>query len=884
MADVPCPMCGKPNPDELEECQFCGARLKPVLASPTPNSGTIKPGQEPVKRKTSELEKINLDRGVSIRPGDVPTKKNTADLERALPAWLRSLREGNRPAVGESMAEPSAEDNPAKTPLAAPAPDSTVGQTEWLSGLSQAASEEEQVPDWLASLRGDKAVESAPAPAPEEDLSPGLSNADWMARLGNAPQTPASEPPAAGTNPAWEQPGPETPAEPAGVEDTPDWLKSLQSKPPTRQEPPGSEPPAEPAGVEYTPDWLKGLQSSDAQQPPAALQGADDLPEWRSGLPGISGQSSLGTGEAAKPAPAESTPDWLDQLKSKPVSPEPGTPGGGNEPVPDWLSGFNTADAAPTPAPADKIPDWLSNPEEKIGPASETPPAAFSSEPNFAANPPVETPGWLSQLQADVNAAQDAQQHKEDFEVVPAAPASPKETSPLPDWLSGIEPSTAALVGDGKDTAPDGQAQAAFSMETPEWLSQLNPEQAAEKPAGPTNEGQPETENLEAAELPTWVQAMRPVESVVESRTALVDESRIAEISGPLAGLRGVLPSGPGLGVLRKPPAYSAKLQVSDGQHRYATTLEKMITDESNPREIKTVRLPSNQLLRWLIAVLLFLAVGLPLLFGANTYGGQTAADAALASDKGAAAQIIDNLPANGLVLVTFDYDPALSGELEAVAAPLMDRLLSRGTPMAIISTSPTGPILAEHFLQSTPLIKDYKYQNGNQYINLGFLPGGLAGILYFADAPTEAVTVDMNGQPAWGAAPLQGIQKLSDFAAVIVMTDNADTGRNWIEQAGPHLGSTPMLMVISAQAEPMIRPYFDSKQIQGMVSGLPDARIYEQTNQNLGATHQFGLDNQYWASFGVGMLVAELLIVSGVILGLMTDWRARHKVSGGEA
>jgi len=50
--------------------------------------------------------------------------------------------------------------------------------------------------------------------------------------------------------------------------------------------------------------------------------------------------------------------------------------------------------------------------------------------------------------------------------------------------------------------------------------------------------------------------------------------------------------------------------------------------------------------------------------------------------------------------------------------------------------------------------------------------------------------------------------------------------------------------MVISAQAEPMIRPYFDSGQIKGLVSGLSDAKIYEQSNQSIDPTHQFGLDN----------------------------------------
>jgi hypothetical protein len=1031
MADVHCPMCGKPNPEDLDECQFCGARLKPVLGPISDDSQTIKPAGEPTKRKTSELEKINLSRGAPIRPGEAPTKKNTAELERALPAWLRNLREGKRPAAGESTEEPTA---PESSPAAAkPAfvPDSSEGVADWLSGLSKAGSEEEEVPDWLAGLRSGKSVESAPTPAADEELSHGLSNADWMARLSGEPEEPASKPSAAANTPAAQDPGPETspesagmddtatwlkslqsessaaqeqppafnaPLEPAGTDDTPDWLKSLQSEssaaqeqppafnaplepagtdeppdwlkslesapsaapeqppafnaplesagtddtpdwlkslestpsntqvlpavetPPEHaraddtpdwlksmqsarsgaQEPPTVGAPPEPAGVDNTPDWLKSLQSqpSGAQEPPAALPGGDNLPEWLSGLPEISAQNSApaakeNENQPVEPAQTESMPDWLEQLKQKSVPPESTAPAEATGSTPDWLTGFRSSAAQLPAAPAENVPDWLSNLQEKSTPGAGTPAAAFSSEPQ-PANPSGDMPSWLSQLQADVNNAQDAQQHKDDFEVVPIPPAAPKGTGALPDWLSNIEPTasssgdTPALIGDNKDSAPGEQADTAFSMETPDWLSKLNPEQDAEKPAS-TTEGQPEPGSLETAELPSWVQAMRPVESVVEQKTALVDENRIAEISGPLAGLRGVLPSEPGLGTLRKPPAYSTKLQVSDGQHGYAATLERMIASESNPRTAKPTRLPSSQILRWLIAVLLILAVGLPFVIGTNVNGvGIAPSTTVVSSDQGATDHVIDGLPANVPVLVAFDYDPALSGELEAVAAPVIDRLLSKGNPLVVISTSPTGPILAEHFLQTTPLVKDYQYPSGNKYINLGYLAGGPAGILYFADAPTAAITVSVDGQPAWSAGPLQAIQKLSDFAAVFILTDNADTGRNWIEQAGPQLGNTPMLMVISAQAEPMIRPYLDSGQLKGLVSGLSEAKIYEQSNQSLvsssGSGHQFGLDNQYWDSFSVGMLVAELLIVAGVILGFVADWRARHNDSGGGA
>ncbi len=82
------------------------------------------------------------------------------------------------------------------------------------------------------------------------------------------------------------------------------------------------------------------------------------------------------------------------------------------------------------------------------------------------------------------------------------------------------------------------------------------------------------------------------------------------------------------------------------------------------------------------------------------------------------------------------------------------------------------------------------------------------------------------------------------------------------------------MLMIISAQAEPMIRPYFDSGQLKGLVSGLSDAKIYEQTY------NRPGLANHYWNSFSVGMLVAELLIAAGAIFGVMADRRVIRKNS----
>ncbi len=817
MADVRCPMCGKSNPAELENCQFCEARLKPLPASTPVASQPVKVGEDPVKKDTSEFEKVKPARGDIVHAGEAPTKKDTAELETTLPSWLRSLRKSQDSAEGKSAADAAPDQGLSLGPAPTASPDSSGDLPDWLSGLGKAASEEEEeVPGWLASLRGDKASTSAPEPALNTtgSLSAGPGGGDWMARLGSAP-------------------GPATP--------------------------------------ETTPQ--------------AGLQGE-----------------------------GENLPEWLNQLKEKASDSEPappraetGTTTRGDEgaavgsDIPDWLSGFGSAPGTPEAATGESLPEWLSDLEAKTGPESAAPAPIFSSElppsmvvpvPEYHPESPTgrgstardETPDWLSKFQADVNAAEEQEAKKEQFEVAPPPPEKKSGTGPLPNWLAGIKRSTTpsegtpALIASDEGTAPEEKNDAAFSMETPDWLSKLKPEQAGEK----TPEGDAETatpENLEVSELPSWVQAMRPVEAVVaDARATPQEDAQVTERSGPLAGLHGVLPVGPGLGALSKPPAYSTILQVTDGQQRYAAVFERLISSETQPQAAKRTRLASNQLWRWLITGLLLLAVGLPLSTGMPV----TQASKLQPPEMVNAFTLIGSLPSNAPALVVFDYDPALSGELEAAAAPLMDHLLLQGPRLALISTSPTGPVLAERFLHdasASPLVAGHNYQAGQQYVNLGYLAGGPSGVLYFAISPAEAAPFTLDGQPAWQLPPLQGLQKLSDFAVVIVLTDNADSGRIWIEQTGSTIGNTPMLMVISAQAEPLMLPYYDSGQIKGLVTGLAGGEAYGQTF--IRPDSQTGLAQRYWNSFSAGTLVAEILIIVGALSSAVTAWRARRDQPG---
>jgi hypothetical protein len=109
MDEIRCPMCGKLNTKGLDICQFCGARLTPMVASKPIDTKPIKAGEHPSKQEDADIEDGNQVAGERVQAGEAPTKKNMAELEPTLPSWLRSLRESQESSEGETEAEISAE-------------------------------------------------------------------------------------------------------------------------------------------------------------------------------------------------------------------------------------------------------------------------------------------------------------------------------------------------------------------------------------------------------------------------------------------------------------------------------------------------------------------------------------------------------------------------------------------------------------------------------------------------------------------------------------------------------------------------------------------------------------------------------------------------------
>ena len=806
MADVKCSMCSASNPAEAEVCQQCGARLKPLTAP--------------------------LD---SIHPGETPTKISTSDLENTLPSWLRDVRQA---------AEESPAALPAATPefLAAPVAPTPNTPLDFLSGLSAAKDDsDEPVPDWLAGLRDSLPTEEvSQSQNPVQDLLTSLTPP--------APIEPQPVEPPAEEEPTWD-------FHDSATAETPDWLAALKAQENTPAAPKIEEKAEMSATSGDFPDWLSQLSS---QTSPAAT-----LPE------SAPNTSSSATGDL---------PDWITSLRddsAAPVAqPAPAKVTAPQGDLPDWMASLRDDSAAPVeqPAPAEAtapqgdLPDWLANisPNVEQSPSVEKPAKAFDTGAFAESALPGEAePNWLSGITS--SAPQ------------PAAPEA-EPASALPGWLDaffvpGAEkpseavnqaavemPPVAETLPAETSAAPTGAASdAIFSMDMPDWLAGFTPsdlDMPAPK-AEMASTASTETPEITPVNLPSWVQAMRPMEAVIADAED-VENEQMVEKSGPLAGLRAVLPMIVGGMTMRKPKTYSIKLNMDDAQQAQVALLEKLLATETKAQDLPArEKNRAERPLRWVIALILLLVTVIPLLMGSRWLDVPQLAGA----DLQAFTETLGKIEPNAPVLVVFDYQPALAGELEPIAASAVRELMLKQARLVFVSTTPTGALMSERLMAR--LDPQQTYTSSAQ---LGYLPGGAAGIQVFASAPTRIERDGLNGA-VLESPTLAGVTTLNDFAAALILTDSPDEGRLWVEQAAPELRGKPLLMVLSAQAEPLLRPYFDSGQVQGLMVGLNSGAVFEQQVSPDGPVRQV------WDAFGLGLIAMEALIFIGGIWGLVSAW-----------
>jgi hypothetical protein len=740
----------------------------------------------------------------------------------------------------------------------------------WLADLDEMSTKvglahEAEIPAWLANLP--EAEEPVSAVSPDDEIPP------WLADLSTDELK----------RPSWltgtieavglELASPETPAE--------DTTWEVTNAPPAEPvdvaaEPiaPAASPPIE--AEDDIPAWLADLSTDELKRP-----------SWLTGTTAAEGIEFTPVEALSEASPIE--PDLAPPAESSQVAPSAAAPlsaTGIEKEILPWLADLSSDEL--------KGPSWLSDIPE--APSIEPPTIELAGEPESFGAETTQPAESIAVVDETIMAAAPVMP----LEIEPATTAEPPQVSSveaeaeLPGWLMDepktIEAEVPAPEPEAFDTTlPD------IEPDAPDWLKEeVHTSSLAVgvgRPQAWVGQSPAAAESSEAPATPVermsdWLRGLKPAEEALEA-----EENKASEATGMLAAMAPLLPVEK---ITPLPPVLdpqaTATTAQSDAVLEAARNFYAIASQAPQPATLPEPLTRGEQLTgRIARAVLYLLFLGLlalPLIpslqkvvdpaTGRRVPWTEPAGSLAEVLDKQrrelVSAQLgaIDLQQPGSIALVSFDYSAATQGEMQPLAEAVIGRLRGQGMRLVLVSLEPEGPGLAQRTLEKILAERNETYAVDT--VNLGYLPGQVLGIRALVAGRTQfasladfkdGLTFQAEERSNWS-----GVNNLGQVNIVVTLTDNPTTARWWIEQMTTAIpaasGERYLLAATSAMADPVLRPYVDTQQLHGLISGINGAAAIEAGRQNFGPARQM-LDSQ-----GIAHLLMVILIAFGTMAGWM--------------
>ena len=785
--------------------------------------GSIVCGQcgtsNPSSRKTCDNCGAMLT-GVHLSPADT------------LPHWLSEPEQAAvHPAPGSpqpDVSTPEVESKAVATELELPAwlrADST-SEGDVHAGLTSAP----DLPDWLGDVEELPASTEGGTTGADTSISSGVPSWLLMEADDSAPSAQADVSADTGASR-----GGDTSSEPA-------W-------------PYGDQIEATSASMPLHPAWLN---TPDTSIPP------EDVPPWQSAT-----AASSSAGEQAFDAgPISTLPGWLtdetaqeNQPAQSAAEPEPAPlyrqTGQAEVEFPDWLRPADEEQGDALAYPEGGLPDW---PSTQTSAADwEQPSSATGDAVSTKSGAAGEIPGWLID-----DTAHDAQQTNQDDHVAriystEQAGAGTEPAPQIPAWLNDIEPLTVNP-----------------SPEPPAWLNE--PDRAALGPAAPDGGGAP----IARLEMPEWL--LRDAESSAAA-TATVEAPPVW-LHGLGSSAEAARPSMPVAETAVAAPAIERSPERLAAMQLLERLLVEPVTEPAAvpvPRPRRRVRV--GTLLQVLAFLILLLAI-LAALLGPRI---PFSVGAAVPSSSAAAlATRIAALPQSAPVLLAYEWDARRGAEMEALEAAVVAKLTARHLPLLLMTTDPQGALLDE---RRATLLREgtdrFYNQAGLGFVDLGYKPGGALALARLASNFGSVFEQDWTGRNLTGErnviqtmcqSPNGAISgcSLDHVGMVIVMADESEDARIWMEQVASAHPSLPITFVTPVELAPLIQPYLTRPDVT-MITGLRDAIGL----QEFGGSADERLARRVDAG-SAGGTVFGLLVLIGMVPAVWSGRRARRRGKAG--
>jgi len=380
--------------------------------------------------------------------------------------------------------------------------------------------------------------------------------------------------------------------------------------------------------------------------------------------------------------------------------------------------------------------------------------------------------------------------------------------------------------------------------EMPEWLRKIR--QSRETPETEEQEITPE-DGEQTIPMPDWIGTRdveplngQPKESDAEEESSQGLPEETIQVSTDSA-VDEIPEEGSGV-VSDVVQAIGPVLAVSPEEEIQADHLSAAIAAESMPKGGQEKgQKPRQRLQRILFNLGLILIMVLIAILGGRS---QPSGDS-LPPQNEAVIEWAQDLPASATILVVMDAQAGFYSEISMIAKPVFENVANIEREFFVLSSTPIGNLLFNRMINELELDTAISAQD------LGYFPIAAYG----------AFGLGGDVSANWRIAHLPQSEKalpIADYDGIMILADSIVGAKAWVEQLSALMPDNQLYLFLTAQAGPMLLPYWDSGQVSGIISGISEAAGVE------AALSQSSLIADRWQLYQIGIwLMLVVLIVS---------------------
>ena len=238
----------------------------------------------------------------------------------------------------------------------------------------------------------------------------------------------------------------------------------------------------------------------------------------------------------------------------------------------------------------------------------------------------------------------------------------------------------------------------------------------------------------------------------------------------------------------------------------------------------------------------------------------------------------IEKLNPGDPVLLSFDFDPASSGELAPMATAFVRHCAEKKLKMYFIALWPVGAQMVDNTIDKVIKADFPQMVYGRDYVTLGFKSGQEGVIKVIVTNLRELYTTDTKGTSLNDIPMMRGITNVQQMKLIINISAGYPGTKEWVQYpVTPYPDKIRLVAGSVGVQSPQLYPYIP-RQLVGLLAAIKGAAEYEKlVIDKYGGPHP---DPKYMDGLRrMGpQLVAHLLVIALIIVANVLYFTSRRR------